>query len=61
MHDLTLLLAAIAVILLAFQTTPSREKSTVSPHRRHVGDTGLAVIVFTIALISIMAMVFFIR
>lgn len=70
MHDFTLLLAVIAVILLALQADPQR-KSAVSnakrmasnAHRRvsevKVNEATIAVLVFTLALVTIVAMMVF--
>lgn len=56
MHDLTLLLAAIAVILLAFQAKPRREPSSTHTTGTRYNDADIAVFVFAFALVMVITM-----
>jgi hypothetical protein len=61
MHDLTLLLAAIAVILLAFQAKPRRKPNITNTSRTRFSEADIAVFVFVSVLVVIITMMVWAR
>ncbi|SDN84470.1 hypothetical protein [Phyllobacterium sp. OV277] len=56
MHALTLLLAVIAAVLLAFQANPRREHSSTNTSGTRYNDADIAVFVFAFALVMVITM-----